>query len=114
MLDSDFLRRLWREIQNLVPLFRYLILQSETHSFCLALAAAALVAFFPSCLVMLSVFKDLLRWQGAHDVLLHRVVQTYFPVDQAFVIRNLDARLTLLGHPGMASLLWILLGAAGI
>ena len=57
MFDRVLVTRLVREIKNLFPLFRYLILQTETHAFCLALAAAALIGFFPSCLVMLTVFK---------------------------------------------------------
>ena len=113
MIDRDFLRRLARESQNLFPLLRYLILQTETHAFCLALSAAALLGFFPACLAMLSVFKNILRWDGAYDVLL-ATIQTYFPIDQEFVIRNLKAHLTTLRHTEVASLVWILLGAAGV
>jgi membrane protein/epoxyqueuosine reductase len=42
-------------------------------------------------------------------------VQAYFPTDQDFVVRNLRARLGLLqqGHE-LTSLLWVLLGAAGV
>src|SRR5215831_9862952 len=114
MIDHDFWRRLAREAQNLFPLFRYLILQTETHGFCLALAGAALLGFFPSCLVMLAFFKNILRWDGAYDVLL-ATIQTYFPVGQEFVIRNLKAHLTTLRHGAqVGSLVWILLGAAGV
>src|SRR5262245_11924333 len=115
MIDHDLWPRLVREIRNLFPLFRYLILQTQTHAFCLALAAAALIAFFPACLVMLAIFKNVLRWEGAYDVLLHNVLQTYFPIDQDFVIRNLSLRLLWMGRrSGLASLIWVLLGAAGV
>ena len=115
MIDHGLWQRLIRELKNLFPLFRYLILQTETHAFCLALAAAALLAFFPACLVMLAVFKNILRWDGAHDVLLNNVLMTYFPIDQEFVIRNLRLRLQWMGQrTGLASLLWVLLGAAGV
>lgn len=114
MIDQDFWRRLTRELRNLFPLFRYLILQTETHAFCLALAGAALLGFFPACLVMLAIFKNILRWEGAYDVLLS-TVRTYFPVNQDFIVRNLRAQATLLGRGGqLGSLLWILLGAAGV
>jgi uncharacterized BrkB/YihY/UPF0761 family membrane protein len=114
MLDQDFVKRLAGVLRNLFPLFRYLILQTETHAFCLALAGAALLGFFPACLVMLAVFKNILRWEGAYDVLL-ATVKTYFPVSQEFVVRNLEARLELLGQGGkIGSLLWVLLGAAGV
>src|SRR5215475_9738325 len=112
MIDRDFWRSLARETQNLFPLFRYLVLQTETHAFCLALAAAALLGFFPACLAMLSVFKNILRWDGAYDVLLS-TVQSYFPVHQDFVVSNLKA-LSSLRHRQLGSLLWILLGAAGV
>jgi len=112
MIDRDFWQRLARETQNLLPLFRYLVLQTETHAFCLALSAAALLAFFPACLAMLSVFKNMLRWDGAYDVLLS-TVQTYFPVHQDFVVSNLKA-LSSLRQRQLGSLLWILLGAAGV
>jgi uncharacterized BrkB/YihY/UPF0761 family membrane protein len=114
MIDYDLLRRLGREIRNMFPLFRYLVLQTETHAFCLALAAAALLGFFPACLVMLAVFKNVLRWEGAYDVLI-TTIQTYFPVSQEFVTNNLKARLALLGRGvRLGTLLWVLLGAAGV
>src|SRR5205809_4710900 len=97
MFDDDSWSRLKQEIKNLFPLFRYLVLQTETHAFCLALAGAALLGFFPACLVMLAVFKNILKWQGAYEVLLN-TLQTYFPVDQDFVIRNLRLRLSWMGQ----------------
>ena len=78
MIDQELRRRLSQEIKNLIPLFRYLVLQTETHAFCLALAAAALLGFFPSCLVMLAIFKKILHWDNAYNVLL-QTVQSYFP-----------------------------------
>jgi membrane protein/epoxyqueuosine reductase len=115
MIAHDLWPRLAREVRNLIPLFRYLVLQTQTHAFCLGLAAAALIAFFPASLVMLAIFKNVLRWEGAYDVLLHNVLQTYFPIDQDFVIRNLGLRLLWMGRrSGLASLIWVLLGAAGV
>jgi uncharacterized BrkB/YihY/UPF0761 family membrane protein len=114
MIDQDFWSRLVREIKNLFPLFRYLIIQTETHAFCLALAGAALLAFFPSCLVMLAIFKNILHWDNAYRVLLD-TLQAYFPVNQDFIVRNLRVTLERMGHrTEIASLLWVLLGAAGI
>jgi membrane protein len=114
MIEHNLRYRLTKGVRNLFPLFRYLILQTETHAFCLALSAAALVGFFPACLVILAVFKNMLRWDGAFDVFLD-TLQTYFPVNQDFVARNLKARLGLLEHrTELFSLLWVLLGAAGV
>src|SRR5262245_23071679 len=114
MIDHDLWRRLVQEIRNLIPLFRYLVLQTETHAFCLALAGAALLGFFPSCLALLAVFKNILRWEGAYDVLL-TTIYTYFPVNQEFVRRNLVAQLQLLKNGAqLTTVLWVLLGAAGV
>lgn len=115
MIDNDLARRLGREIQNLIPLFRYLVLQTQTHAFCLALAAAALLGFYPACLVVLAVFKNVLQWEGAYNVMLERVLKTYFPISQDFVIDNLRNTLRGMSHgSSIGSLLWVLLGAAGI
>ncbi len=89
MLNQDFWRRLGKEIKNLFPLFRYLVLQTETHAFCLALAGAALLGFFPACLVMLAIFKNFLQWDGAYKILL-TTVKSYFPTSQATVVAGLD------------------------
>jgi uncharacterized BrkB/YihY/UPF0761 family membrane protein len=118
MIENDSWRRLAREAKNLFPLFRYLILQTETHAFCLALAAAALIGFFPSCLVMLAVLKNILKWQQGYDVLL-TTVRAYLPTgdvkDQNFVVRQLIIWLRGFGKgTGLISLLWVLLGTAGV
>ena len=114
MLNQDFWRRLLKEIKNLFPLFRYLVLQTETHAFCLALAGAALLGFFPACLVMLAIFKNVLQWDGAYKILL-TTVKSYFPTSQATVVAGLDNSVRLLGHSVQwGSLLWVLLGAAGV
>jgi membrane protein/epoxyqueuosine reductase len=112
IIDRTLWLRLIQEVKNLFPLFRYLVLQTETHAFCLALAAAALLGFFPTCLVMLTIFKNVLRWDGAYEELLN-MVRTYFPIDQEFVVRNLKAWLVV-PRNGVGSLLWVLLGAAGV
>jgi YihY family inner membrane protein len=115
MLQHDIWSRLWEELKNLGPLFRYLILQTETHAFCLALAAAALIGFFPSCLVMLSVLKNMLDSQGAYDALVEMVRSFFLPGDQSFVTRNLDVRFASFREGGrLVSVLWVLLGAAGV
>ena len=114
MLNQDFWRRLLKEIKNLFPLFRYLVLQTETHAFCLALAGAALLGFFPACLVMLAIFKNFLQWDGAYKILL-TTVKSYFPTSQATVVAGLDNSVRMLGNSVQwGSLLWVLLGAAGV
>ena len=75
MIDQELRRRLSQEIKNLLPLFRYLVLQTETHAFCLALSAAALIGFFPPA------------WYACHfqrhpalGRCLHRVSRQFSPI----------------------------------
>jgi uncharacterized BrkB/YihY/UPF0761 family membrane protein len=112
MIDRELVVRLGREFKNLVPMFRYLILQTETHAFCLALACAALVGFYPTCLVMLSVLKHILKWDAAYHVFID-TLRIYYPRDEEFVIRNLESSLPSRSIE-IGSLVWILLAATGI
>jgi membrane protein len=112
MFDQELRLRLVRELKRILPLFRYLILQTETHAFCLALACAALIGFYPACLVMLSVLKHILRWNAAYNVFMD-TVRLYYPTSQEFLIRNLEANLPN-RTVGISSLFWILLAATGI
>jgi membrane protein/epoxyqueuosine reductase len=113
-IEHDFRQRISKEIKNLIPLFRYLILQTETHAFCLALAGAALLGFFPSCLVMLAIFRNVLKWNNAYTVLLS-TLRAYFPIHHDFVVRNLNIVALRMGRRSqLTSLLWVLLGAAGV
>jgi membrane protein len=112
MIDRELLLRVGREFKNLVPLFRYLILQTETHAFCLALACAALIGFYPTCLVMLSVLRHILKWDAAYNVFID-TLRLYYPHDQDFVIRNLESSLPSTTVE-IGSLVWILLAATGI
>lgn len=112
MFDRDLWLRLGREFKNLIPLVRYLILQTETHAFCLALACAALIGFYPACLVMLSVLKHILQWNAAYNVFID-TLRLYYPTSQEFLINNLEVNLPSRGVE-LGSLFWILLAATGI
>src|SRR3989475_9668480 len=90
IVDRDLWPRLVLEIKNLFPLFRYLVLQTETHAFCLALACAALLGFFPASVAFLTLLKYVLHWDAAYNVLLD-TLRIYFPTNQGFIIRNMEA-----------------------
>jgi hypothetical protein len=69
-----------------------------------------LARFFPACLVMLAIFKNVLQWDGAYKILL-TTVKSYFPTSQATVVAGLDNSVHLLGNRVQwGSLLWVLLG----
>jgi YihY family inner membrane protein len=115
MFENDAWRRLAREIKNLFPLFRYLVLQTETHAFCLALACAALLGFFPASVALLTLLKYVLHWDAAYNVLLD-TLRIYFPTNQPFVIRNMVVFAQSFGRTRtqLLSLVWVLLGSAGV
>jgi membrane protein len=117
MDKKSFVQDLSRHIRSLFPLFRYLILQTETHAFCLALACAALLGFYPFCVLLLSVSKNVLHWDGAYNVGL-AAIQAYFPTDPRgmdVVLRNLRVSVGSAGRSlDITAMFWVFLGAAGI
>ncbi len=111
---SEFLDDLITECRSLFPLFRYLLLQTETHAFCLALACAALIGFYPICFLLLSVTLNVFHWQGAHDVVEH-AIRIYYPTSQDWLIRNLEVSVKVSGRTlKVGSIFWVFLGAAGV
>jgi len=112
MFDREPWLQRRRELKDLVPLFRYLILQTETHAFCLALACGALIGFYPACLVMLSVLKHILQWDAAYNVFIDTLL-LYYPTSQDLLISNLEVDLPGRGVEA-GSLFWILLAATAI
>jgi len=114
MFDNEFGRRFAQEVRNLFPLFRYLVLQTETHAFCLAMACAALIGFFPTSVVLLALLRYVLRWDAAYNVLLDSL-KIYFPTNQAFIIRNMVFVAQSFGRrTQLLSLVWVLMGSAGV
>src|SRR5258707_15121386 len=97
LVEKTLFKDFGTQARTLFPLFRYLVLQTETHAFCLALACAALLGFFPTCLVMLAVLKNILHWNTAYGVVLS-TVQMYFPTNQDFVVHNLEVSLAAMGR----------------
>src|ERR1043166_3238347 len=113
MFLGESARRFLKEIKNLFPLFRYLVLQTETHAFCLALACAALLGLFPASVVLLTFPKYVLHWDAAYNVLLD-TLRIYFPTNQTFVIRNMVfVSQSFRSRTQLLSLVWVLLGSAG-
>jgi uncharacterized BrkB/YihY/UPF0761 family membrane protein len=115
MFQGESWQRFFKEIKNLFPLFRYLVLQTETHAFCLALACAALLGLFPASVVLLTFLRYVLHWDAAYNVLLD-TFRIYFPTNQTFVIRNMVVVAQSFGRTRtqLLSLLWVLVGSAGV
>src|SRR5438093_4491829 len=113
MNENGFFRRFVSQSKTVIPLFRYLVLQTETHAFCLGLACAALIGFYPFCFLLLSVVQYVFRWNRAIEVVI-ATLREYHPAAQEF-LHNLQATVATSGKKlQIASVLWILVGAAGV
>lgn len=114
MVFADFLSVVRRRLARPVPLVRYLFLTTETHALCGALAFFAMLAFYPVSLLLVSLAKHVLRSPEALDV-VRLALQSYYPVSQDFLLRNLEVSSRLFGEVvSLQGALWILLGGAGV
>src|SRR5262245_26597368 len=88
--EQGFIRGFISESRTVIPLLRYLVLQTETHAFCLGLACATLIGFYPFCFLLLSLMRYVVRWHRGADVVIATITE-YYPAGQEFFIRNLEA-----------------------
>lgn len=96
-----------------LPLLKHLVLRTESHAYCGALAFFGLLGFYPLCLLVLRMSR-LAAWVPAERVIRETLLE-YYPEAQAFLLRNLQASVEQFGH-GMTGpeAFWVLLGGAGI
>lgn len=115
MMDKrELLKDLVHHAKSLYPLFRYLVLQTETHAFCLALACAALIGFYPFCVLLLSIMRHLLHWDGGYTT-LQNALQIFYPTGRNFLLSNLEVTVGVYRrHFNYGSMFWVFLGAAGV
>jgi membrane protein len=64
------------------------LVTTEVHAYAFSIAANALLAFFPFTLLLLTLCRSWLQWQGAYDVIV-QLLRANLPVGADFVIRNL-------------------------
>jgi membrane protein/epoxyqueuosine reductase len=113
LTTSAVLFRLKQNLEGFLPLFKYLILHTETHAFCGSLAFFALLAFYPFSFLMLTLARHAVRWVYAYAVVVDALIH-YYPAGQNFLLRNLENSVRLYGRKmEIFSAAWLLLGAAG-
>jgi YihY family inner membrane protein len=78
-----------RFIAGLLPSVRYL-LSTEVHAYAFSIAANAYLSFFPFSIILLSVCRRWLHWQGAYEVILG-LLRVHLPVGTESVVTNLVA-----------------------
>ncbi|HET7293970.1 MAG TPA: YihY/virulence factor BrkB family protein [Vicinamibacteria bacterium] len=106
--------RLRERIARPLPLLKHLVLRTEIHAYCAAIAFFALVAFYPLCTLSLWAAKGALAGTPAHAVMVE-TLREYYPQGQDFLLRNLEVTSARHARAGdLVSVVWILLGAAGV
>src|SRR5438552_13320525 len=105
--EQGFFRRFLTESRTVIPLFRYLVLQTETHAFCLALACAALIGFYPFCVLLLSLMKHQLYWDTGYQVVVD-TLRAFYPAGRDILVYNLDISVKTAGTKlELGSVLWV-------
>lgn len=91
------------------PTLRYCV-QTEVHVHALAVAASALLSFYPFLIVMLSFCRNVLHWPAAVNA-IYLALNDYLPGDLgAFVQRNLPSR----GRFQFTAMILLLITANGV
>lgn len=79
--------RMWWKETPFLPSARYL-LTTESHVYAFAIAANALLSFFPFVLILLGVCRNWLHWQSAYNAIL-QLINANLPSGGGFVIKAL-------------------------
>ncbi len=69
----------------LAPTFRFWM-ETEVHVYCFSVSANVILAFFPFVMVIASICRHVLHWQGASDALI-LALKDYFPAEIINFIR---------------------------
>jgi YihY family inner membrane protein len=77
----------WRLSAALLPSVRYLF-TTEVHAFSFSIAANVYLSFFPFSLMLLSVCRRWLHWEGAYEVILG-LLRVHLPAGTESVVGNL-------------------------
>lgn len=96
----------------LLPSLRYLF-STEVHAYAFSIAANAYLSFFPFSLMLLTVCRRWLHWEGAYRIILE-LLRVRLPAGTESVIRNLD--LLVQGRPRLQimSLLMLFFTTSGV
>jgi YihY family inner membrane protein len=100
-----FASRLLRSLQYLWT--------TEVHAYAFSIAANALLSFFPFSLLLLTVCRSWLRWQGAYDMVVE-LLRVNLPTGADFVVRNLSAVMRVRRQTEVASVLLLFLTSSGV
>jgi membrane protein len=81
--------RAWKARSHFAPSLRYLT-ATEAHVYAFAIAANALLSFFPFVLILLGLCRNWLHWQGSYNAILD-LLRANLPSGSDFVVHDLTA-----------------------
>jgi len=99
-------------LHRLAPSLRYLF-TTEAHVYAYSIAANALLTFFPFALMMLTICRRWLHWDGAYQVIL-QMLHANLPTGADFVIHNLEVLVQGHGRIQVISVLALFFTTSGI
>jgi membrane protein len=86
---------------------------TEVHAYAFSIAANALLSFFPFSLLLLTICRSWLHWQGAYDIVVD-LLRANLPTGAEFVIRNLGVVLRVRRQAELASVLLLFVTSSGV
>ncbi|MFB3923386.1 MAG: YihY/virulence factor BrkB family protein [Terriglobia bacterium] len=104
--------RLGKGSRFLLPSLQYLF-STEVHAYAFSIAANAYLSFFPFCLMLLTVCRRWLHWEGAYKIILE-LLRVRLPAGTESVIRNLDVLVQARPRLQVMSLLMLFFTTAGV
>ncbi|MCU1285771.1 MAG: putative ribonuclease [Acidobacteriales bacterium] len=91
---------------------KYLV-RTEVHTYAFSVAANAILSFFPSIVLLMSLVRHVFHSQRMYDVVV-QVLRDYLPASQDFIVRNLNALVNARKGAQVASFIILLVTSSGI
>ncbi len=110
---SGYRTQLARIVGAIAPTFRYWM-ETEVHVYAFSIAANVLLSFFPFLIVMISICRYLLHWQGAEQAMMSAVTDFFPGTVGDFVNRNISATVSRNGPLQFVSIFLLFFTANGI
>ncbi len=104
--------RAWKAKSHFGPSLRYLM-GTEAHVYAFAIAANALLSFFPFVLILLGLCRNWLHWQGSYSAILD-LLRANLPSGADFVVHDLTALVGGRQRVQVVSVLFMFYASSGV
>ena len=101
------------EDDGIVRSTAHYLLRTEVHTFAFSVAANAILSFFPFLLLLMTLIRYVFHSQLMYTV-IENLLRDYIPTGQEFVIRNLNALVSVHHRAQLFSLVMLLITSSGI